>query len=239
MGDSWEDESFEVPSIVPVNSSSAKESWEDEDETVIEEKIVKTAPTQAQIDAAKKKIEQEEILLQNHVKYSAYENETPEEKKLRERKQAEDEDIALAGEMFGKLSTNNTLTNESSSKASSSGLGGILLKTKQEHINFSIMCSKKLADSTPLNIGSYLKSLMDKLKDNLTIEMIDEITASLNKTKEDKKKFEANNKNKTVKKSKKEISAENQKHRDVFGGLDDDDNNDKYDHYSNMQDDFM
>eukprot|EP01034_Spumella_vulgaris_P032127 gene32127-39681_t len=90
MGDSWEDEEFDVPAFVaPV----VKGGWEDEDE-VVEEVVAK--PTAAQIEAAAKKVRDEEIAFAAKVAKLNIEKETPAQKKLRERLQAEEADSELA-----------------------------------------------------------------------------------------------------------------------------------------------
>ena len=235
--DSWDDERFEVPTLLsqPVKSDT---QWENEEDTLeTENKIQVSAPTPASIEAARKKAELEEAALANHLKFSSLENETPEQRKLRERREVEEQETAIAGEMFGKpINTNVVSTSKISSSSSGTGLGGISLKTKQEHVNFAVLCSKKLADSTPLNISSYYKSVTDKIKDSITSEVIDEVIVILTKVREDKKKTEATQ-SKTVKKSKKQIAADNARHDDIFGGSTND--NDKYDHYTGLEDDFM
>jgi hypothetical protein len=242
MTDSWEDDDFQVPSIT--NNSNVKDmpnTWEEEEDTLdVESKTSILPPTPAQIEANKKKVEQEEIALANHLKYTAEEKESREEKKARERKQVEDSDTALAGELFGKLSMEEASTTAASPsiKTVATGLGGVPMKTKQDHTNFAIIASKKLSDSTPQNIGIFYKSLTEKLKDNLSSESINDVITILTQIRDDRKKTEAAiSKSKVVKKTKKEIAAETKRHNDIFGGIDD--SSDKYDQYYGIEDDFM
>lgn len=232
MADSWEDEDFEVPSLLTKPAAAPASSYEEEEDTLQQEQeqLKPAAPSAAQIEAANKKAQQEDLALANHLKSVALENETPEQKRLRERRQVEDADIAIAGELFGKAAGP-----LESNKGSSSGLGGISLKTKQEHINFAILCHKKLSDSTPLNVGFYYKSLTDKVKDIIPAETLDDLIATLTKVREDKKKTEA--KKGVTKKSKKELAQATARHAEIFG--DTEETVDKYDHYTGMEDDFM
>lgn len=232
MGDSWDADDFEVPSLPSQQIKNDDKKWDEEEDTLESDKrTTVTAPTQASIEAARKKAEMEEIALANHLKFTSLENETPEQRKLRERKEVEDQETAIAGEIFGKA-----ISASKSSPSSGTGLGGISLKTKQEHVNFAILCTKKLADSTPLNVGAYYKSLTDKIKDTVTSDVMDEVITLLTKVREEKKKTEAAQ-NKTIKKSKKQITADIARHDDIFGGSSS--NDDKYDHYTGLEDDFM
>ena len=232
MADSWDDDGFEVPVLSSQQIKNDDKRWDEEEDTLeSDKKTAVAAPTQASIEAAKKKAEMEEVALANHLKFAALENETPEQRKIRERREQEEQEAVIAADIFGKA------TNAAKSSSSSgTGLGGIPLKTKQEHVNFAILCSKKLADSTPLNVGAYYKSLTDKLKDTMTSDVIDEVITLLTKVREEKKKTEATQ-NKTVKKSKKQITADIARHDDIFGGSSS--NDDKYDHYTGLEDDFM
>lgn len=244
MADSWDDDDFVVPSLGEKVASiqiDAGAKWTEEvDELELEQKVVSAGPSAAQIEAQRKKEEQAEMALQMHLKFSALENETPQEKKLRERKQQEDADAAISGDLFGAgaQSAAPSTPGTSSTKGASvgSGLGALSLKTKQEHINFAVLCTKKMSESTPLNVAFFYKSLTDKVKDVLPAETLDEVITLLTKVREEKKKVEAANK-KVVKKTKKELAAESARHNDVFGGSEGASN--KYDHYTGMEDDFM
>lgn len=236
MGDSWEDEDFEVPVIA---SAPTKKVWDDEEDEVEVEPDITTKPAQAQIDAAKKKAEKEEIALSNALQFALEEDLTPEERRRRERQKVEEADQEIASDLFS-----GSMKAKTEPKASASaGLGGIPLKTKQDHQNFGIICSKKLTDSTPIMIGAYYKSLSEKVKDKMTSETLDDVIALLTRVRDDKKKTEAaaaKKANATTKKSKKELLAEKKKHDDIFGPSDGGNHiSDKYDHYQDMEDDFF
>ena len=98
MGDDWEDEVDDDFVPVVFKPAASKTNWEDEDE---EEVAVKSAPSAAQVLAAAKKAKEEEIRMTNVLKFAILEDETPDEKRARERKQIEDADAVLAGDLFG------------------------------------------------------------------------------------------------------------------------------------------
>jgi hypothetical protein len=230
MGDSWDDDDFQVPDlVVNITNSNVKKEWDDEEEEVVMEEVV-AKPSEAQILASKKKAQKEEEALANALKFALEENETPEQKKARERMQAEEADTELSSELFG----NNTNT---TSKSSTTGLGSIPLKTKQDHSNFAILCSKKMKDSTPLNVGAFYKNVTDKLKDVITTETLDEVLMILNSVRDERRKLEIAKKPTQPKKTKKEMAAERKRHDDVFG--DATETNSKYDRFTDLEDDFM
>lgn len=235
--DDWEDEEFEVKLNIPSKApgaSVASPTFDDEEDLVSQDTApVIAAPSQAQILAAKKKARDEEIALANQLKFAQFENETPEQRKLRERKQAEDEDAALAGDLFASGTTTST---RAGGTESGSGLGGIPMKTKDDHKNFGILCSKKLANSTSMNITFFYKSVFDKVKDKLSTESLDEILEALSKERGERKKTEPVSKKVAPKKSKKELDAEKKRAAEIFGASQSDD---PYDSYVGMEDDFM
>ena len=173
--DDWEDAGDEfVPAFhQPV---SEKTSWEDEDE---EEVVVKAAPSAAQVQAAAKKAKEEEIRLTNVLKFAILEDETSDEKRARERKQIEDADAELAGDLFGGVKGAGSATKASSSF--STGIAATNVKSKADHSSFGVLCAKKLGDSNSFNIGVFYKSLTEKVQKNLNTETCDEILLILTK----------------------------------------------------------
>lgn len=167
--DDWDDEEFVVPVLA---SNASNNNWDDEEQ---EEVKVKSTLSAAQIKANAKKAHDEEVRLANVLKYAILEDETPEDKKVRERKQIEDADADLAGELFGKEK------NSKSSNSVSSSIAGATLKSKLDHTNFGILCAKKLNDSTAFNVAAFYKSLTEKCQKNLTSESCDEILAVFQK----------------------------------------------------------
>jgi Translation initiation factor eIF3 subunit len=226
MGDSWEDDDFEVP-VLP---TAPVKKFDDEDELDLErEKEIKPPqPSAAQIAAAAQKKKEEEIKLANAVKYASLENETADERRARERRQVEEADNELTGELFGGKADGATTSGKSTGSLTA-GIAGATLKSKDDHKNFGVVVAKKLTDSTAFNIAAFYKSLTDKVESKLTYETVDEIITALNKVKESKKKIAEPAKTTGAKKSKSQLKAETKKHNDVFGGVDD---YDKYEDYN-------
>jgi len=114
------------------------------------------------------------------------------------------------------------------------------LKTKVDHTNFGVTISQKLSDSSAFNIIAFYKSLSKTLESStLTSESIDEILNDIKAIRDEKLKLEKPAKQAVAKKSKKDIKVEEKKHGDVFGMATKNRDVDKYDHYSNMEDDYM
>ena len=214
MSDDWEEDDFEVPVIAP--SLKPQKAWDDEDETVIETPVA--TPSAATIEAAAKKKQEEELKLANALKFAALEEETPEERKVRERKQVEDADNELTGELFGGKSSDPS--NPKSSSSLTAGIAGTNLKSRDDHKSFGIICAKKLSDSTAFNITAFYKSLTEKIEPKLSFDTVDEIITLLNRIKEDKRKLAEPAKVAVQKKSKSQVKAETKKHNDIFGGDD-------------------
>jgi hypothetical protein len=240
MGDSWEDEDDLEERLPPVpsglSSAAAPSNWEDEEDQVeIDAPMKAMKLTAEQIAANEKKAYDAEIAYENKLKTDMLRKETPEDRKARERRAAEESDNALAGELFG--------TGGSSSAASpmSGRIGGgmVVLKTKQDHSTYGNSTSQKLAASSAFNIAAFYKSL-SKTCDNplITSEVLNEIIGDLTKIRDKKlEKEKPAAKPVVAKKSKKQMQKETQKHNDVFGGADDyGDNNDAY---ADMEDSFM
>lgn len=226
--DLGDDEDFE-PVVVNKIIPSANLQWNDEEEDIVQQEV-KPVVSAAALEAARKKAEKEELALQNQLKFSIQENETAEERRIRERNQVEEADHKLSSDLFDK----NGETKSQQNTNIAAGLGGIPLKTKQDHASFAILCSKKMTSSSSLMIATFYKGLFEKVTDKLSTESIDEILEAINKVREERKKTEA--KKQAPKKTKKEIDAEKKKHADVFG---DTNYTSKYDHLTSLEDDFM
>ena len=232
MGDSWEDEDFDVPTL-PTPAPPA--NWDDEeDEVEIDPKIVPAKPSQSQIDADKRRAEEAERALATKLKLAELANETPEEKRLREKRQVEEADNELTGELFG----NGTTTKSSGASSPAMGIGSKPLKTKQDHLSFGTLIGQKLSNSSAFNLAAFYKTLTKSLDSPaVTSEVLNEILADITKIRDAKAKAEKPTKQINTKKSKKDIKAAEKKHADVFGGSD---YVDKYDdQYGGMEEDFM
>lgn len=237
MSDSWEDEDFEVPVLAkPV----APSSWEDEEEDEVDLATKVSKPSPAAVEAALRKAREDELALETKVKLSLLEKETPEERKAREKRQVEEADNELTGELFGSgLSSPGVKSSVvSGSVRTGLGVGSTVLKTKQDHTTFGVTVCQKLADSSAFNIAAFYKSLSKVLETpGVTSEVIDEIYAEISRIRENKLKLEKPAKPAVAKKSKKDIKISEKKHSDVFGGSSG--GVGKYDHYNDMEDDFM
>jgi hypothetical protein len=160
-------------------------------------------------------------------------NETADERKLRERRQVEEADAELAGELFD--SRNQKGSAAAPTVSAAKGIGALSLKTKQDHTSFGSATASKLSESTTFNIGAFFKTVVKVLDtQQVTAETVDEILADLMKIRDTKAKAA---KTVVTKKSKKDIKAQDRKHSDVFGGSE---TVDRYEEeYGGMEDDFM
>mmetsp|Transcript_15174 Transcript_15174/g.25297 ORF Transcript_15174/g.25297 Transcript_15174/m.25297 type:complete len:236 (-) Transcript_15174:304-1011(-) len=235
MGDSWEDEDFEVPSLGGATLNAEKDNWDDEvDEVEVEPKIVPVVLTAAQITAQKKKEEEADAALESKMKTNALKNETAEERRLREKKMVEEADNELTGELFGGGKAGGGL--KAGGGGAAKGLGALVLKTKQDHSAFGTTTATKLAESSTFNVGAFYKTLGKVLESSqITAETLDEILADIQRVRETKVK--AVKQSSTAKKSKKDIKKAEKEHRDKFGASDYVDAYD--DTYGDMEDDFM
>lgn len=223
--DDWEDTDV---SIVLNKNAAPQKQWDDEEEEEdVPAPVVKSAK---QIEAEKKKAKDEEIALQIKLQNTLLENETAEQRRIRERKQAEEGDMALFAENLGGT------PKISSSSSATTGLGGIPVKTKEDHTKFAILCANKLEQSTSFNVAAFLKEFANRTKAQLTLESLEEIIGNLSQMR-DIKRSESNRTNAKAKVTKKELKQKDKAHRDVFGGFEDEDEIDQK--YGNYEDDFM
>ena len=180
---------------------------------------------------------EDEKALQTKIQLALLEKETPEERRAREKKQVEDADNDLAGELFG----SSTLKSDSKQKSAvPKGIASTVLKTKQDHQTFGLTVSQKLAESSAFNVIAFYKSLSKVLESrNVGSEVLEELLVDLNRIKDEKLKIEKPAKQTNTKKSLKEIKKVEQNHADKFGTASKNKDLDKYDHYASLEDDFM
>ena len=235
MGDSWEDEDEDLDArlaqAAPI-AAAAADNWDDEEDTVeIDAQLKAVKLTKEQVAVNEKKLRDIEQAQINKLKTEALKKETPEERKKRERRAAEESDNALAGELFGFAAS----AGASASVSSRSEV--VILKTKQDHSAYGNKIVQNLAASSAFNIAAFYKSLAKTCDiPNMTSEVLNEIIGDLEKIRA--KKLEKEKPQAKVmlanKKSKSALKKEAQKHTDVFGG------NDEYtDDYADMEDSFM
>ena len=238
MGDSWEDEDFDVP-VVPVVK---KANWDDEeDEADLASLDVQPAvQTPEMIARLAKKAEEDAVKLANKLKFAALEKEAPEDRKMRERRLIEEADNELSAELFADATRAATA---SSSLASTSvkpvvskaaTLAGISVATKQDHINLGNLVAKKLDSSTSFNIAAFFDTFAETIQNKLSVESLDKCLETLKKIRADRDEKVA--KKMESKKTKLAVKAEKKKHEEVFGGANYEED---YADYAGIEDDFM
>jgi hypothetical protein len=234
--DSWEDADDDFVPNIPSLPTGNWDDDEEEDETLKEEVFVPVELTPAQKALIKKKQEQEELILANKVKNIQLEDETSDQKKVRERKAVEEADSLLADELFDNVDNNHQV--KKAPKSAAGSIAAINLSNKQDHVNFGITVATKLEKSTAFCVTAFMKEVINRSQDRISAEGLDELHAILTKLKDSRKIAEdAKMKDKGKPKSQKESKAKAKKAKEIFGG--EYDYQDEYDGYSNMEDDFM
>lgn len=231
--DSWEDADDDFVPNIPLPSSSG--NWDDEeDETLKKQDEVPVELSAAQKALIKKKQDEAELTLSNKVRNAQLENETSDERKIRERKAVEESDGQLANDLFDNV--DNANREKKKPKSTTSSIASISLSTKADHVNFGIAVATRLEESTPFSITAFLKEVLTRTQNQLTVEGVNELHAMLTKVKDSRKVAEDtknNVKGKQTSQKSKKASAKVAKER--FG---DSDYVDEYDEYSNMEDDY-
>ena len=152
-----------MPTLAPV--AGLKDDWDDEvDETQLEQAKVPAAPTAAQIEANRKKAEEAEKALALKMKMAVLANETADERKVRERREVEQADNDLAGELFDTQST----------KSGVSTVGDRILADINKYRDTKVKAAKAVAGTkkTKKEIKSSVEKLfggsdyVDKFEDN-------------------------------------------------------------------------
>ena len=240
MGD-WDDEDeWEADAALGALDSklgATKTAWEEEDE--VEVSIPEVAkPAEATLAAKAKAIAAQDAKLNNQVKYALQAEEGMEDKKARERRQVEEADHALTEDLMGSGAVKPAKKSLGSASSGALGLAAITLNTISDHKTFGVTISKKIQDSTPLTVVAFMKSLLDNLPPAMTTESLDQILSTLTAKRTEKaaKEGEQAKLNKATK-TKKQIKADEKRHKDVFGGVDKLD--DYYEQYGSIEDDFM
>mmetsp|Transcript_15579 Transcript_15579/g.23208 ORF Transcript_15579/g.23208 Transcript_15579/m.23208 type:complete len:238 (+) Transcript_15579:82-795(+) len=223
--DSWDDDDFQVP-IIDVKSK-AKTSWEDEEE---EEEEIKSSGkaklTEKQKEMAKKAKDEKINKIARKYEESMFQNETPEEKRERERKQVEEAEKLLAEELF----ISRDLTGSSKDEEGRE----IQLKTTEDHVKIALELGEKMKKaSKQSDILIFLKEVVSITQSKLSSNELKQLSNQINAFEKSKKmeeerskklaaKLKMENDKKEAQKAKKKIAA------DVFGG-DYDNVGDEYD----------
>lgn len=243
MSDDWEDEVFVLP-------STSKAIGNEED--LLEKELAETSIARPADEAAiRHKAEQAEAAFRAKLEAAKEEDETPDQRRLRERRQVEEADHSLTNELFD--NGNNGDANQKVKKApgptgnasrnfssSGSGLGSIPLASNQDHFEFGNLVSVRLSDSTSFNIGAFYRGLSKVLKqNNVSMETIEEILSDIGKAKDAKVAAKDTGKGKKgeSKKSQKDLKKESKRMEDIFGPSND--GYSKYSKYEDIEDDYM
>jgi hypothetical protein len=226
MGDSWDDDEFEVPTIAAKPPAA---NWDDEEDNVVVDEDIVAKPSASQVAAQKKKADEEELTFQTKMKLSLLENETPDQKKMRERRQLEEADAELSSDLFTKTKKAPV------SLSAAGGIGSTVLKTIGDHSTFGKTIAAKLKDSSAFNVGAFYKSLNKVLDREISLEVIEEIYQTVSRIRDAKLKEKPAGPPVVKKKSKKDLAKEKQDHDDKFGGSAKEYN----DEYDNMEDNYM
>mmetsp|Transcript_14486 Transcript_14486/g.31494 ORF Transcript_14486/g.31494 Transcript_14486/m.31494 type:complete len:237 (-) Transcript_14486:172-882(-) len=236
MSDDEDWESFSVPTFAAPAATAAATSIvlpssnldgdEEEDLTLLEQPTTAT-PSASQQEAARKKAALEAEALASRVEFALLENETPEEKKVRELRQAQEAEARMVANDLG-----GSAAAPATKVSAVTGIAAIPLKNKKDHETFAITVANKLGGSTSVCATAFMAELTNRVKANITTEGLDALLANLQAVRDSRKKVEQV----TNKKSKKEILKEQKAHADKYGGADEDD---YYDSYAALEDDFM
>jgi hypothetical protein len=163
MADSWDDEDF-VPALPP--GSKGPTSWEDEEEEEEEAYQGPSGPTEQQIAKQQQVKRKEAARIAAKLQADIQANETGEERRLRERRQAEETEEALAAEIFG----NGAASGEET--GAGAGVDGLSVKTLQEHVTLAIDIGTKLVGNKPARILAFLKEVTARLDAPLSLEEV-------------------------------------------------------------------
>jgi len=241
----WDDDDFEAPTVFDASAGPAVNAkFEDEEDLALTEEVVLTGPaSEALASANAKKAAAEDARLALQLNETLLENETPEERKMRLRKQIEESDAQNTADLFGGVGETNAAPKAKAANKSASGgsgMGGFNLKNKQDHVNFAISMSQKLQKSTPFCLAAFYSELNGRLAGNLDAAALTSAITLLTTLHDEKKKKEDATAAPPQKKkaTKHEKAMKERKHADMFGGGFD--QKDEYeDQYGGMEDDYM
>eukprot|EP00981_Chlorochromonas_danica_P012781 scaffold5398_cov240-Ochromonas_danica.AAC.5 len=204
MGDSWDDDNYEVPDLASNLAALSLPVVEEVDEAITKPKkalpIVKTA-------GVLKKQQQEAEALARKMESSMLNNETTEERKARERKQVEEADAELSRELFrGQVRSEEVPLLHVLNAAN---VPSIPLKTIEDHAKLGLGLGLRLADSSAFHLNAFYQSLVPALKQSrITFKMLDDLIRELQEIRNEKALTESAAQPAPVKKSKKELMAE-------------------------------
>ena len=231
--DDWEND--DAPVLAPTvfkapTAQSAPLCGDDEEDLTLLQKPEVSAPSESQQAAARKKAQLEEEALASRIEFAKLENETPEERKIRERRQAEEAEARMMTGDLGGVAVEAPTT-----VSAARGIAAIPVKTREEHKDFALTVANKLSNSTAICTTAFMTDLTNKLQKNMTIEGLDALLVTLKATRDARKKAVKVDQRKT----KKELRQEDEEHGDKYGRAQKDEVEAYYDSYSQMEDDFF
>mmetsp|Transcript_29783 Transcript_29783/g.91189 ORF Transcript_29783/g.91189 Transcript_29783/m.91189 type:complete len:236 (-) Transcript_29783:441-1148(-) len=235
MKDSWEADDFEPE--LPAETRSLLEttpaSWEDEEEDNdagvakigLAPQLSERTQKRMQAQAAHDKETKLDALLQ--------ENESEEDRRLRERRVVEEGDNELTNELFGAVESIPGVTPDSIV---------IKLKDLKEHLALVITLNEKMASSKKNHVVAFVKEFIRSNEEKFDITDLSELITMLSNQREAKQKAQKKptvskkDQSKSKKHSKKEQLEAKKRHEDNFGVAT---ARDKYDNYDDQFDDFF
>lgn len=236
MGDAWDDDEFEVSDLnggfpPPVSN------WDDEEE-------FEPPPLPGHGEAPKLSAEkqaklknQQNAKKRNDLESALQEEETDDERRLRERLEIENADHELTDDLFGGGAKSETVVKIVQ------GVEGYSLKSLKDHLTLAHDVIERVENNKSKQnyIHAMLKEFVKKFDDHLTPGDLGEIIGICNASKIAKEKLL---KQPTAKKgqgkkkntgTKKEVKKEVKQHEEMFGGFVED----EYEDFTQEYDDFM
>lgn len=244
MGDSWDDDDFEVQ-IPSLTSSSANNTYEEEVDLAAQEANKPIVTSTGPSVAALKKAEEAQKALAAKLEEEKYKGETAQQKAAREKKMVEEADHNLTDALFSGKSEKSNSSAGNGIQTLSASLSKISTSNKADHTSFGKGVAQRLSDSSPFFIAAFYKELNMLLKKpDMSLEVLEDILAPILAIKEERAKLakQAVKANATQAKSKKQIQADLKKHNAKFRDEDYEDNDEfdgKYSKFDTLEDDFM
>ena len=208
---------------------------EDVDLAEIEQanKVDESKPSAAQLAAAEKKRKADNAALAAKIREEELANETPEQRKLREKAEIEAAQIDSVGDMFDDMEDGPRNNSKSTSEGIFS-MGSTKLANKSDHEKFARALATKLESSTPIHVATVYDVLNLKLLSKLDLNALESMLELVTKFRNDKKKLAAKDKSLAQKKKDAKVKKfKDKQHDDLFGG---DFSAGKYEEYEQEED---
>ena len=175
-------------------------------------------PSEAQLAAAEKKRLADNAALAAKIREEELANETPEERKLREKAEIEAAQIESVGDMFDDIDDGPRATTKSTADSVFS-MGSTKLSTKSDHEKFARTLATKLESSTAIHIDTVYSTLNQRLLTKLDLNSLDQMLTLVTKHRNEKKKLAAKDKSLEQKRKAAKIKMyKDKQHDDLFGG---------------------